>query len=225
MAHGTPGVSSPKKVQVPDMSSTNRGGVREANDYYVTPIEQIKLFLNAWAADDWHEGFPFVSAMDPCAGGTIGREGMSYPLAMESLPHLFRYLGIVHTIDIREDSCAASRGDYLTQSEHPGQYDIIITNPPFSIAQQVANKAFRDVKAGGFIVMLLRLNYLGSQERLSFWNRNPPYRIYVHSTRMKFNSHRTDIPKRDRNKTDSIEYAHFIWWTRHNRGPALLSVI
>lgn len=195
------------------MSSTNRGAAREIADYYTTPVGHISRFLTAWAADHNNpKGFTSVRhILDPCAGGRVGFEHMSYVDALhEATPRLFPSLHKIDTVDIREDSRAEFKGDYLEFSPEL-KYDLIITNPPFNIAQKVIEKALREVVVNGFVVMLLRLNYLGSDERLLFWQRNPPQRIYVHSKRMGFLRHRTDLPPKQRNATDSIEYAHFVW--------------
>lgn len=43
---------------------------------------------------------------------------------------------------------------------------------------------------------------MGSQNRKGFWLEFPPDEIYIHSKRMCFTGD---------GKTDSIEYAHFVW--------------
>ena len=172
------------------MSSTNRGSIREVSDYYVTPIKGIVKFLVSW------EDFPLSgssSILDPCAGGDSKNE-MSYPLALS------RFGLSCDTIDIREDSKASQIGDYLL-IDCSNKYDLIITNPPFSLAQEIARKAITEVKSNGFVVLLLRLNFFGSQKRFSFWQNYPPYGIFVHSQRMSFTG----------GTTDSIEYMHCIW--------------
>lgn len=50
--------------------------------------------------------------------------------------------------------------------------------------------------------MLQRLNFLASKGRNEWFLKNMPLEIYVHSKRMSFT---------DDGKTDSIEYAHFVW--------------
>lgn len=232
------------------MSSTSRGGVREVSDYYVTPVPAIQSFLTAWAEDCAEHYGPFQvrRILDPCAGGRIGKEDMSYPVAIKAMPHLFPKLEGVQTLDIRDDSRAERKNDYLRAVVAPA--DLIITNPPFSHAVEIIEKALRDVKPilnnGGYVVMLQRLNFLGSDKRFDFWQKHAPYRIYVHSQRMGFLQHTGDDdvsflewyakPKNCakystitkaltayRGQQDSIEYAHFVWWTgwKENHAPHL----
>jgi hypothetical protein len=182
------------------MSSTNRS--RKAvesrfinRDYYVTPVEEIKKFLVKFKE---LEPSAFTGTiLDPCAGGDKDHL-MSYPLVLEPYQ--------VMTMDIREDSLARLKCNYL-QTDLYFAPDVIITNPPFHLAQPIIQKALKDVKDGGFVIMLLRVNFLGSKGRLNFWQKNMPKYMIVHSERMSF---------LDSGATDSIEYAHFVWQKGYN---------
>lgn len=187
------------------MSSTSRGGIRETSDYYVTPVSEIVKFLEAWDDinpwEDW-------KILDPCAGGDELRDRMSYPYA------LAKYSFSCDTIDIREDSRAAVVGDYLNIN-CKDKYHLIITNPPFALAQEIAIKAINDVLPRGFVVLLLRLNFFGSQKRFGFWQKYPPYAIFIHTQRMSFTG----------GTTDSIEYMHCVWKKGYNSNQVILRII
>jgi hypothetical protein len=147
--------------------------------------------------------------LDPCAGGD-DKHDMTYPWVLEN------ELGInnVLTLDIRENSLADRKGDFLNYLDIP-DVDITITNPPFNIAEQIILRSFDVTQKDGFVIMLLRLNFLGSKARKPFWDKYPAHRIYVHHKRMSF---------KDEAGTDSIEYAHFVWKVGH-KGETLLKVI
>ena len=51
---------------------------------------------------------------------------------------------------------------------------MIITNPPFNIALDIIKKAIDDVKVGGSVIMLLRLNFYGSAKRKEFLKKICP---------------------------------------------------
>jgi len=174
------------------MSSTNRTDARDSHiaDYYVTPVHSIKEFLTLQK----QVNFADKLILDPCAGGD-SKHTMSYPEALKG------YNSAISTLDIRADSLAEVKTDYLGY-QVPYVPDIIITNPPFNLALEVIQKALEDVKDDGFVVMLLRLNFFGSKKRKPFFDRYPPLACYVHSQRMKFS---------DSSGTDSIEYMHCIW--------------
>ena len=181
------------------MSSTNRSSARDFHvaDYYVTPIKNINDFIISFQKDYGSLG---SIILDPCAGGD-SINPMSYPTALSNNGYTN-----IETLDLRADSLATHAGnDYLTTSwptimSTPP--DCIITNPPFNLALEIINKALADVVVGGYVVMLLRLNFFGSKGRKPFWTHNLPMCCYVHSERMRF---------LNTGGTDSIEYMHCVW--------------
>lgn len=199
------------------MSSTNRGYERHVTDYYVTPLEPIKEFISEWFTDIESEtDYNFVADrpdrvkwLDPCAGGDTKR-GMSYPTVIRGAFDP----SVLDTMDIREDSLSDIKGDYLNTPMRG--YDVIITNPPFYLAKEIIEKALNEVNEGGYVVMLLRLNFLGSKARKQFFETYPPEAIYVHHKRMSFT---------EDNKTDSVEYAHMVWRKGHTPEFTKLKII
>lgn len=88
--------------------------------------------------------------------------------------------------------------NYLKSDLYVGDYNVIITNPPFSLALEFIKKSIE--LRPNYVCMLLRLNFLGSHERSSFLRKYTPD-VYVLPNRPAFVS----------KKTDSIEYAWFVW--------------
>jgi len=88
----------------------------------------------------WHA----VQILDPSAGGDDNNP-MSYPTAID------RVFGFpasrVATVDIREDSLAAHKRDYLDMS--PLNPLIVITNPPFGLSMEFLMKSLDEMVAGG----------------------------------------------------------------------------
>lgn len=177
------------------MSSTKRGYERHKSDYYVTPIREIEKFIKEIKKIEPNIFKNYI--LDPCAGGDV-KHKMSYPTALANQ-------GVnannITTIDIRKDSRALIRENYL-DIECPGDFDCIMTNPPFKIALPVIKKALNNVNTDGYVIMLLRLNFFGSQKRFEFWKKTMPKYCFVHHKRMSFT---------DNGKTDSIEYMHAVW--------------
>ena len=179
------------------MSSTNRSNARDLHiaDYYRTPIKDIETFLNSMNYDiniDWNN----VLILDPTAGGSETEE-MSYPVAIEKT---FGKCNI-KTIDIRDDSRAETKGNYLEMSLDY-KPNVIITNPPFNQAIEVIKKSIEDVEDGGYVIMLLRLNFLETKARKEFFDNYMPSYIYVYHRRLSFVEGKG---------SDSVAYAHFIW--------------
>jgi hypothetical protein len=192
---------------------------RQTSDYYATPGWAIDELLSALTEDSGpYLGDDLSShdliVLDPCAGGDANR-GMAYPDAIQRFGRWdVQRLG---TVDIREDSRAEIKGDYIhTKFEGVlASPDIIITNPPFKLAVPIIRHALHHVREGGLVVMLQRLNFFGSQERRKFWAQYMPVLCYVHHRRMRFLE---GINPETGNPWpgDSIEYAHYVWQRGNN---------
>lgn len=180
---------------------------RRAEDYYITPAWMVDEFLELYLVD---YSAPWTNVLDPCAGG-CKNFGMPYPRALAE-----RRLFNVTTVDIRPDSHAEITANYLEW--HPGKlFDAIITNPPFYCSVEITEKALEDVVIGGHVIMLQRLNWIGTTKRQEFWKKAPLKHVYAHHKRAKFDP---DKP----NQTDSIEYAHFVF-ERGYSGETKFSII
>lgn len=167
------------------------------------PPHTIQSFLTAIAEDEGEFLDGVLSErplkiLDPCAGGDEYHE-MAYPMALRKSP--FK-IGQIDTIDIREDSKAEMKTDFLT-ADVPDDYNLIITNPPFNIAMDVIKRSLeKAADHTGVVVMLLRLNFFGTRQRQKFWQENMPILTYVHTRRPSF---------LNTWGTDSIEYMHAVW--------------
>lgn len=82
--------------------------------------------------------------------------------------------------------------------------------------KQIIEKALEDVNDNGYVVMLLRLNFFGSNQRKPFWDKQLPVWAYVHHRRFSFT---------DDGKTDSIEYMHAVWQKGNCPSFTMLKVI
>lgn len=202
------------------MSSTNRGYERHKTDYYVTPKKHIKDFLKQFFIDIFESGViddvqgtaenpQRLLWLDPCCGGDDKHEA-SYPAVIKEMFDID-----IETMDIREDSKAEIKANYL-ETILDIKPDIIITNPPFFCAKEIIEKAINDVTDGGYVIMLLRLNFFGSNDRQEFFRKYMPILTYVHHRRMSFT---------DDGKTDSIEYCHMVWQKGRDPDFTMLKII
>lgn len=183
------------------MSSTNRHNAnkRHIADYYVTPVKDIIIFLGAF-----NEEVPLnivdKTILDPCAGGDSSHD-MSYPKALRAYYAVSNDWNGIKTIDIREDSLAETKCDYIKAKLDYKPF-LIISNPPFNQAMEFIKKALDDVTDDGYVVMLLRLNFLETKARKNFFDNYMPTWIFVHHKRMSFT---------DKGGTDSVAYCHMVW--------------
>lgn len=166
-------------------------------EFFETPREPIlSLLNNGEGLVNWSN----ARVLDVGAGrGNIGRTIREATGA------------IVDSIEIRE----LERNNLVDHSDNlwmenflqwtpPDGYkpDIIITNPPFSMAVDIAEQSFR-LFPNCPLVMLQRLEWLGSKKRTDFFNANPVQGLWTLSHRPSFlGSHR---------KVDVWSYSWFMW--------------
>jgi hypothetical protein len=76
--------------------------------------------------------------------------------------------------------------------------DLILTNPPFSLAKEFIEHS---VVLAPTVLMLLRINYLGSIGRHKWWKQYTPTALHVLSKRPSFTG----------KGTDATDYAWYVW--------------
>ena len=76
--------------------------------------------------------------------------------------------------------------------------DLILTNPPFSLAKEFIEHS---VVLAPTVLMLLRINYLGSIGRHKWWKDYTPTALHVLSKRPSFTG----------KGTDATDYAWYVW--------------
>lgn len=183
------------------MSSTNRHNAekRHIADYYVTPVKDIITFLGALDEEVTLNIWDKI-ILDPCAGGDSSHN-MSYPKALREYYAIPNDWDGIKTIDIREDSLAETKCNYI-ETKLDYEPFLVISNPPFNQAMEFIKKALNDVGKGGYVAMLLRLNFLETKTRKEFFDNYMPTWIFVHHKRMSFT---------DAGGTDSVAYCHMVW--------------
>lgn len=167
------------------MSATGRSDVRRKDDHYVTP---------AWCVEAlWPVLGAFGTCLDPCAGE--GR--ILLTLQERASSPVYRGIEIDEeraTICATQNGIGCVVGDALTVRGRecsdpwtvPGTYqpyDLIVMNPPYSLALEFVQAAL--ASKAKEVAVLLRLNFLGSQERAKFWRENP-CDVYVLPKRPSF---------------------------------------
>lgn len=125
-------------------------------------------------------------------------------------PH-HRAKGMVHASDIADHMILGNfiGPCYWWYWRHGNRkhFSCVITNPPFTLAEQFVARAFEmlDPTYGGDVVLLLRLGFLASKRRREFYRRYPLRRLLVLSNRPSFAVS---------GETDNSEYGWFIWSSR-----------
>ena len=171
------------------MSATNRGAVREPNDFYETPPECTRAIL-PYLKEAGRRGH----VCDPCCGDRAILD------IIESEYQIKASDTYNSGIDIDPNRKCDFERDALSD-ETWGEPDLVISNPPYKHALEFVLTALYRVKPTGTVAMLLRLPFLESVTRQDF-HRDYPADIYVFAKRPSFTKN---------GKTDATAYAWFVW--------------
>lgn len=197
------------------MSSTSRGSQRIELDVYATPDWCVRRILE-------EIDFPGGRWLEPCAG-----DGSLIHAVNAFRPDISWSVGEIReemrlSLSLLADESVVI-GDFLTtkQEDWGEHFDVVLTNPPFGLALPFIQKC---IEMSELTVMLLRLNFWGSEIRQAFMRECPPD-TYVLPNRPVFS-----LNKHGKPGTDSPEYAWFAWksaeWYRNNPGvPGKIKVL
>lgn len=176
-------------------------GKRKEHDFYPTPplLAAAALEPLAYMIDD----NPLIKILDPCAGGGVWGEAAR---------GIFGNRAVVDGLDIRpipQPSTYDGWGagvDFLSPAARTiiPDYDVVMMNPPFSHAQYFVERGLELLAQDrpSRLVALLRLSFLESRKRKSFWAAHPPALVTVLAERPSFSGD---------GKTDGTAYGFFYW--------------
>lgn len=175
------------------MSATNRGAKRTESDFYATPLETVYSFL------DVYDGIKETdSILEPSAGNgniiqALRDRGFKNHIDAIELREEERYnlLGKADRVGIF---------NFLTESV-PYRYDVIIGNPPYSLAREFVDKSLTLLNPGGRLIFLLRTAFLESKKRFMWWQDRLPSGLYTLHNRPSFTG----------KGTDATSYSFFVW--------------
>lgn len=169
------------------MSSTI-GDVVE-NENYPTPEAAVRALLEKidFKADD--------TFLEPCRGDVVDEDG-------NLLPCIYN---LVDLPEERKEWAEIRHGrEFLDMDFNGRKFDVIITNPPFSLSCEFLTKCMDLLAPGGTVIFLQRVNWLGSKKRFRFWQEVTfPDKTPILIPRPKFN--------KAKKGTDSCEYCWYIW--------------
>ena len=228
------------------MSSTSRGGKRSPADFYET---------RAWTLNRLLERLPLPGGLwlEPGAGhGAIikavnSRRNDVEWYAIEKREACRKYL--MPLVQPRPPSFAPALqiADFLKWRWAGPRFDVSITNPAFSIGMEYI---LQTLPLAFHVIHLLRLNFLGTEERNEFFKNNMPD-VYVIPDRVSFAksiscmrnkrgckyakivSLTARVPKACPrcgaklriSSTDSIEYAWYHWGEERGRRAGKVEVL
>lgn len=141
----------------------------EENDFYATHVDSVKLFLKV--AKETNLIIP-NNILEPCCGdGAISKvlkaEGYN-----------------VYSSDLVDRGYGEEYGvDFLTTHKWDDKFNCICTNPAYKFAVETTERAIEAVKENGLVIMFMKLTFLESAKRYTFFKKYPPKYVYVHVDR------------------------------------------
>lgn len=187
-------------------SAAGTGVIRHPDDFYSTPPWATRALLRALSPISLVR----ETVLDPCCGDgaildVIGQQWSWMMLAgYEINEQRAEIARSKHSVTRRD---ALSAMPWTTSASGPLRW--IITNPPYGLALQFAQRAIAEISndgATGTVAMLMRLNWLASQKRAEWMHANTPS-VYVLPKRPSFTN----------KGTDATDYAWMVW--RHGDIP------
>lgn len=163
---------------------------REPTDFYATDPKALEIFLAAIKRD----GFilPHKICEPACGMGHLSKV-------------LERHGYEVDSYDLYDHGYGKTGVNFL---ESGLKYECFLTNPPYKYALPFVRKALENVLPSGYVIMLLKIQFLEGKRRYHFFQNNPPKFVYVNASRQNC-AKNADFEKYPTNS--AVCYAWFIW--------------
>lgn len=177
--------------------SANSKTEREQHDYYATPPEATQLFL---------DNFKNMDELDYIWEPACGGGHMSEVLKDNII--------IVKSTDLIDRNYADELCNFLDCTQQFEGH--IITNPPFSLAQEFVDKSMQLIKKDKYCIMFLRIQFMETIKRKTLFEKDI-HSVYIHSRRVacaKGGDFTGYLPK-------GIAYAWFVFKKGHTEAPKL----
>ena len=169
---------------------------RVENDYYATNPKAVEMLLTKYT-------FDAATILEPCVGGGH---------IANAINNFFANQRVITGLDL------VDRGypntivqDFLTW-ETDRKFEGIITNPPFSLAQEFIEKGMELLTDDGQMAMFLKIQFLEGAKRKEFFEKYPPKYIYVFRNRMATWNNGNEVdPNTGKRWATTMCHAWFIW--------------
>lgn len=160
---------------------------------------------------------------------TTSREAVEKLLSVESFVKIWEpACGLLHISNVLEEhgyyvwsTDIDSRGLDIPEIDFlkcTGKWDgDIVTNPPYSLAEEFVRKSLEMIQPNNKVAMLLRLQFLEGQKRRKLFDEYPPFFVYVFSKRI-------NCPKNgdlSKPQHSTMSFAWFVWRKGYQGPPCI----
>jgi hypothetical protein len=173
--------------------STTRDRVED--DFYATPEESTKALLNM-------EEIVYPALEPACGQG-----------------HIAKLLGSdVGAYDLVDRGYGKGGIDFLTH-DFEMTYATVITNPPFNLFQEFAEKALKI--ATKKVILFGKLQALEGKKRATFMQNSPLRTVYVFKSRQNPLRNGSPVDENGKPWASTMAFAWFVWEIGYNGKPQI----
>lgn len=168
---------------------------RVENDYYATNPKAVEMLLTNYT-------FDAATILEPCVGGGHIANAIKNFYTNE------REITGLDLVDRGYPNTIVQ--DFLTW-ETDKKFEGIITNPPFSLAQEFIEKGMELLTDDGQMAMFLKVQFLEGAKRKEFFEKYPPKYVYVFRNRMATWNNGNELDPNGKRWATTMCHAWFIW--------------
>lgn len=182
------------------LSGTSLAGMspsrsRVKDDFYATPFYATEAILDK---EQLHG-----SILEPAAG-----EGHISKYYLNVIQTVKSFQPIWYSEMINLDAALWGGVDFLTES-YPSKFDNVITNPPFSLAKEFAERALEISREK--VILFAKIQFLEGQQRKDFFAAHPPRSVYVFSKRVNPLRNGIEVDENGKPWSSTMCFAWFVW--------------
>lgn len=171
-------------------TSLNRERIE--NDYYATPYESTEALLKIEEFDG--------DFIEPCVGG-----GHIAEVIKKYYPNR-KIIGVDLINRGYEGTVVSNYFDY----KFKGDFNIV-TNPPYSLAQEFLEHSMEQIQEGKKVAMFLKIQFLEGVKRRELFKKYPPKTIHVFSKRQNPWRNGNSVDEKGKPWSSTMCFAWFIW--------------
>lgn len=108
--------------------------------------------------------------------------------------------------------------DFLTEN-YPEKFNNVITNPPFSLAKEFAEKALE--VSTGKVILFAKIQFLEGRQRKDFFATHPPKAVYVFSKRVNPLRNGLEVDENGKPWSSTMCFAWFVWEHGYTGEPCI----
>ncbi|WP_291626124.1 NAD(P)-dependent oxidoreductase [Clostridium sp.] len=191
-----------KTLTTTSLAGTSTTRERAENDYYATSYGSIKALL---------DNVEFTgNFLEPCVGGGHIVEVIKQYYPNEDIFYM----------DIVDRGYEDTLVDNFLEHDFKGQkFDNIITNPPYSLAQEFLERSMEIINENGKVAMFLKIQFLEGVKRREMFKKYPPKYIYVFTKRQNTWRNGSAVDEKGKPWATTMCFAWFIWEEGFNGEP------